>query len=42
MNVDKAKYTVMSRDKNVGGNHNIEDDDSSFEMLADVRYLGKT
>jgi hypothetical protein len=42
VNADKTKYTVMFRDQNAGQSHNIETNYSSFEMLADVQYLGKT
>jgi hypothetical protein len=37
LNADTTKYTVTSRDQNAGRSHNIEIDNSSFEMLADVK-----
>ena len=31
---------VMSRDQNAGRNHNIKNDDSSFERVEQFKYLG--
>jgi len=39
---DKAKYMVMSRDQNAGRSHNKKTDNSSFERVEDLRYLGTT
>jgi len=36
----KTKYMVMSRDQNAGRNHNIKNDDSSFERVEQFKYLG--
>jgi len=33
---------VMSRDKNAGRSHNIQIDNSSFERVEELRYLGTT
>jgi hypothetical protein len=33
---------VMSRDQNAGRSHNIENDDSSYEMVEECRYVGTT
>ena len=33
VSVDKAKYIVMSQDQNVGRNHNIRTDNSSFKRM---------
>jgi hypothetical protein len=40
VNADKTKYMVMSRDRIVGQSHNIKIDNSSFEMVEEVKYLG--
>jgi len=40
VNVDKAKYMVMSRDKHAGRSQNIKIDNSSFERVEEFRYLG--
>jgi hypothetical protein len=42
VNADKTKYMVMSRDQNVGRNHSIKTDNSSFEKVEEFRYLGTT
>ena len=42
VNVDKTKYTVMSRDQNAGRNHSMRSDDNSFERVEDFKYLGTT
>jgi hypothetical protein len=41
VNDDKTKYMVMSRDQNAGRNHNIRIDNSSFEKVEELRYLGR-
>jgi hypothetical protein len=41
VNADKTKYMVMSRDQNVGRSHDINIDNSSFERVGQIRYLGK-
>ena len=42
VNADKTKYLVMSQDQNVGKNHNITTDNSSFEKVEQFIYLGAT
>jgi hypothetical protein len=42
VNVDTAKYMVMSRDQDAGRNRNIKTDNKSFEMVEEFRYLGTT
>ena len=42
VNADKIKYMVMSRDHNAGRSHSIKNDDSSFEMVEEFKYLGTT
>jgi hypothetical protein len=42
VNADKTKYMVMSRDQNAGRSHKIENDDSSYEMVEECRYVGTT
>ena len=39
INVDKTKYTVMSRDQNAGRSHSVKTDNSSFERVEDLKYL---
>ena len=41
-NVDESKYMVMSRDQNTERSHNIKNDNSSFEMVGQFKYLGTT
>ena len=41
-NVDKTKYMVMSRDQIEGRNHNLKNDNSSFERVEQLRCSGKT
>jgi hypothetical protein len=41
INVDKAKYTVMSPDQNAGRSHSIKTDNSFFERVEDLKYLEK-
>ena len=40
VNADKIKYMVMSQDQNAGRNHNMKIDNSSFERLEGLKYLG--
>jgi len=40
VNADKTKYRVMSRDQNAGQSHNMKNDNRSFEMVEEFRYLG--
>jgi sorting nexin-29 len=42
VNAHKIMYTVMSRIQNAGRNHNIKNDNSSFEGLDEFKYLGTT
>ena len=42
VNVDKTKHMVMSSDQDVGRNHNIKTDNSSFERVEEFKYLGTT
>jgi len=42
VNADQTKYMVMFRDQNAGRNHSIKTDRSSFAMMGQFRYLGKT
>jgi len=41
VNADKTKQTVVSRDHNAGRSHNTKTDNSSFESLEELKYLGK-
>jgi len=40
--VNKTKYMVMSRGKNAGRNHNVKNDNNSFEKVEEFKYLGIT
>jgi len=40
VNADKTKYMIMFQDQNVGRNHNVEIDNSSFERVEEFKYLG--
>jgi len=40
MDTDKTKYMIISRDQNAGRSHNINTDNSSFEMVEEFKYLG--
>jgi len=42
VNANKAKYIIMSRDENEGGNYSIKIDTFSFEREKDFKYLEKT
>jgi hypothetical protein len=42
LNADKTKYTVMSRDQNAGQCHSMKTDNSSFERVEELKYLGTT
>jgi len=39
-NVDKTKYMVTSGDQNAGRRHDIKSDNSCFERVEELRYLG--
>jgi len=41
VNANKTKYVVMSRDQNAGRSHSIKIDNSSFERVKELKYLGK-
>jgi hypothetical protein len=41
-NADKTKYMVMFQDQSAGQSHNIKVDNSSFERVEQLRYLGTT
>jgi hypothetical protein len=42
VNADKTKYMVVSRDKIAGRSQNIKTDNSSFERVEHLKYLGIT
>jgi len=42
VNADKMKYMVMSQDQNAGRSHSIKTNNSSFEMVEEFKYLGRT
>jgi hypothetical protein len=42
VNVDKTKYMVMSRERNVERSHNIKIENGSIERAEQFRYLAKT
>jgi len=42
INADKIKYTVKSRDQNSKRSHSTKTDNSSFERVEDLKYLGTT
>jgi len=42
VSADKAKYLVMSRDQNAGRIHSVRIDNSTFERVEDLKYLGTT
>jgi len=39
---NETKYTVMSRDQNAGRNHSVRINNSSFQRVEDLKYLGTT
>ena len=41
VSADKTTYMVMSRDQNAGRSDNINNDNSSFERVEGLKYLGK-
>jgi len=42
VNADKTKYMVIFRDQNAGRIHSVRIDNSSFERVEEVKYLGTT
>jgi len=40
VNTNKTKYLVMSRDQNAGQNHNMKNDNKSFERAEHLKNLG--
>jgi hypothetical protein len=42
VNAVKTKYMVMSRDKTAGWSHSMKSDNSSFDRVGELRYLGTT
>ena len=42
VNADKTKYVVMSRVQKAGRSHSIQIDNSFFERVEELKYLGKT
>jgi len=42
VNADKTKYMGMSRDQNAGQSHSMKIDNSSFERVEELKYLGTT
>jgi hypothetical protein len=42
INAERTKYMVMSRNQNVGHNHNIKIGNKSFERVEEFKYLGAT
>jgi hypothetical protein len=42
VNADKTKYMVMSRDQTAGRSNSVKIDNSSFERVEELKYLGKT
>ena len=42
VNADKTKYMVMSQDQNAGQSHSMKTDNSSFERMEELKYLGTT
>jgi hypothetical protein len=42
VNADKPKYVIISRDQNAGRSHSTRTDNCSFEMVEDLKYLGKS
>jgi len=42
VNADTIKYMAMSQDQNAGRSHNTMIDNSSFERVKQLKYLGTT
>jgi len=42
VSADKTKYMVMSRDQNAGRIHSVRNDNSTFEKVEELIYLGTT
>ena len=42
VNADKTKYMVKSQDQNAEQSHNIKIDNSFFERMEHLKYLGTT
>ena len=42
MLIKLRKYMVMSRGQNVGRNHSVRIDNSTFERVEEFKYLGTT
>jgi hypothetical protein len=42
VNVDKAKYMVMSRHHDAGRSHSIKTENNSSERVEEFKYLGTT
>jgi hypothetical protein len=42
VNIEKTKYTLVSRDQNVGQNRDIKIGNRSFENVSQLKYLGTT
>ena len=42
VSADTTKYMVISRDRNVGQNHSVRIDNSTFERVEEMKYLGTT
>jgi hypothetical protein len=40
VNADKTKYMVMTRDQTAGHSHRIRSDNSFFERVEEIKYLG--
>jgi hypothetical protein len=39
VNAEETKYTIMSRNQNVGHNHSLKIDNKSFERVEEYKYL---
>ena len=42
LTADKARHIIMSQDQNAERNHTIKTDNISFEMVEQLKYLGRT
>ena len=42
VSADKTKYMVMSRDQNAGRIQSVRIDNSTFERVEELKYLGTT